>query len=83
MCVGVVRQDMIADGIFQKGQRPTRRRVVGVGHATQAERPINGVVFADDSVANAGEEVFLGGHASRPFCGTSSATFQDVRRLGK
>ena len=50
--VRVQRQDRVADVVLDERQGAAARRVVGVGHAAQPERPGDGLVVADDRRAD-------------------------------
>ena len=50
--VAVQREDRLADEVLDERERAPGGRVVGVGHAAQAERPDDGLVVADDARAD-------------------------------
>ena len=65
--VGVARQHLVADHVLDEPERPSARRVVGVGDATRPERAPHDLVVADHRLADALEEwaVRRGAHPGR------------------
>ena len=54
--VGVAGEDLVADEVLDEAQRPTRRRVVGVGDPVRAVRAVHHLIVADDRFADPAEQ---------------------------
>jgi len=52
MGIGVQRQHLFGNKIFDKLQGAAAGRVVGIGHAPVAVRPVQGTIVPDDRIAN-------------------------------
>ena len=50
--VGIPGEHFVANEILDKTQRSSRGRVVGIGHQTSPERPVDGSVTTDDPLAH-------------------------------
>ena len=57
MGVGVERQHLFADEIFDEAQRMPRRRVVSVGDPAQPKWAVEGSIFSDQGIADCFEQV--------------------------
>ena len=54
--VGIQRHDLFTDVVLDERQAATGRGVVGIGEAAHAERSREGLVIADDAVADEADE---------------------------